>query len=212
MPATIHRPLDVLVVEAEPDIGIPASRALVEAGHRVHRCHEPGQPAFPCTAVTKPGSCPLEGPIDVTLLVREHSYPHPTAAEGAVVCALRAGVPVVEDGPELLDPFTQFISVRAEGDPVAACEGAAEHRWDDLASLVVGRGREVMVAHSVGDVALSCRITGDGDTLRVHLSTATPVGPRVEQALAVRAFDVVRSERGQHAKVAVHCGVDSLLD
>jgi hypothetical protein len=206
--AAEQRPLDVLLVEAQPHAGALAVAALTDAGHRVHRCHGIDEPAFPCTAVTAPGSCPLEQPIDVALLVRGHIFPTPTTAEGAVVCALRAGVPVVEDGPDLLDPFGPFLAGRTEGDPVAACESAASHRWDALAAEVVDRCRPVLDAHDLADTALSCRITGDGDTLRVHLRTPRPVGPRAEQALAVRAFDVVRTHGGERTKIGVACGVD----
>lgn len=204
---TDRRPLDVLLVESQPHVGALATLALEEAGHRVHRCHDIDEPAFPCTAVTEPGSCPLEQPIDVALLVRGHMFPSTTTAEGAVVCALRAGVPVVEDGPDLLDPFGPFLAGRSEGDPVTACETAADRRWDPLAAEVVNRCEPILAAHGLADVPLTCRITGDGDTLRVHLGTPTPVGPRVEQALAVRAFDVVRARGGTRAKVGVACTV-----
>jgi hypothetical protein len=202
------RPLDVLLVEAQPHAGAMASAALEEAGHRVHRCHGVDEPAFPCTAVTDPGSCPLDQPIDVALLVRGHIFPTPTTAEGAVVCALRAGVPVVEDGPDLLDPFGPFLAGRSEGDPVAACESAADRRWDPLAAEVIERCRPVLAAHQLADLDLRCRITGDGDTLRVHLATSSAVGSRAEQALAVRAFDVVRAQGGARAKVGVSCSVE----
>jgi hypothetical protein len=202
-----RRPLDVLLVEAQPHAGALASAALEEAGHRVHRCHDIDEPAFPCTAVTEPGSCPLEQPIDVALLVRGHIFPTPTPAEGAVVCALRAGVPVVEDGPDLLDPFGPFLAGRSDGDPVVACETAASHRWDGLVAEVVDRCRPVLEAHDLPDVDLACRITGDGDTLRVHLVTPVAVGARAEQALAVRAFDVVRARGHERTKVGVACSV-----
>ena len=81
-------------------------------------------------------------------------------------------------------------------------------RWDPLADEVLARCRPVLDAHGLVEVPLSCRITGDGDTLRVHLATPTPVGTRAEQALAVRAFDVVRSEGGPRTKVGVACVVE----
>src|SRR3546814_9180958 len=59
--------------------------------------HEPGEPAFPCKGLVDPSSCPLEGHIDVALLVRPRIAPRPTAVEDGVTCALRAGVPLVED-------------------------------------------------------------------------------------------------------------------
>lgn len=208
MSAAEHRPLDVLLVEAQPHAGALATAALQDAGHRVHRCHGIDEPAFPCTAITEPGSCPLDRPIDVALLVRGHIFPAPTTAEGAVVCALRAGVPVVEDGPDLLDPFGPFLAGRTDGDPVAACESAASHRWDGLAAEVVERCRPVLTAHGLAEMALTCRITGDGDTLRVHLRTPGALGPRADQAVAVRAFDVVRAHGGERTRIGVACSVE----
>ena len=86
-----------LLIESSPGVGAEAAAALADAGHPVLRCHEQGQPTFPCGDLAEPGSCPLHGPgaVDVVLSVRHPDDPEPTAAEAGVTCALRAGVPVV---------------------------------------------------------------------------------------------------------------------
>src|SRR3546814_13181207 len=73
-----------------------------------------------------PSSCPLEGHIDVALLVRPRIAPRPTAVEDGVTCALRAGVPLVEQGSEVLDPYGPWVALRThtDADSVADCEEA----------------------------------------------------------------------------------------
>src|SRR5688572_4567734 len=103
---------DVLLIESRPGIAEQTARDLAAAGHRVHRCHEQGMPAFPCTALTQPGSCPLDGHVDVALLVRSRVQPRPTQAEDGVSCAIRAGIPLVEQGTSTLDPFDPWVTRR----------------------------------------------------------------------------------------------------
>ena len=103
--------LDVLLVESHPGNGARVAGALERAGHHVHRCHEPGATGFPCTEITSPGSCPLDAGVDVALLVRRVA-PHPTDLEQGVSCALRAGLPIIEDGPTILDPFEPYLTGR----------------------------------------------------------------------------------------------------
>lgn len=131
-----RRSLDVLVIESRPGSGSSDAGRLEAAGHRAHRCYpdvRPGPDPLPardrylCTGVTK-GSCPIDEGVDVALLVRRRVVPRPVAREAGVSCALRAGVPVVEDGPAVLDPFEPWLAGRVAGDVVAACEVAAEGR------------------------------------------------------------------------------------
>lgn len=122
-------PLDVLVVESLPRAAAAAAEALTAAGHTVHRCYDDGVPGFPCYAVAGPGACPLDHHVDVALVVRRRVDPRPTVFERGVACALRAGVPVVEQGPDLLDPFAPWIEQRLtdRDDVVDACRRAAAH-------------------------------------------------------------------------------------
>lgn len=128
--------LDVLLIESRPGSGAIDAGRLEAAGHRVHRCHPdtrpgleaplPARDRYLCTGVT--AWCPLDDGVDVALLVRRRVMPRPVAREAGVSCALRAGVPVVEDGPAVLDPFEPWLAGRVAGDVVAACEAAAGGR------------------------------------------------------------------------------------
>lgn len=124
------RALDVLVVESDRRAAGDAARALIEAGHRVHRCVEVDAPAFPCRGVDEPAACPLEQPIDVVLDVRGHPWPTPTGGEAGAACALRRRVPLVVAGKTALQPFGErvraLVDDRDPGAIVAVCEGVAD--------------------------------------------------------------------------------------
>lgn len=115
-----------LLIESSPGVGAEAAAALSDAGHPVVRCHEQGQPTFPCGDLASPGSCPLHGPgaVDVVLSVRHPDDAEPTAAEAGVTCALRAGVPVVVLGDQEANPFAALTVPVADDDPVAAVVAA----------------------------------------------------------------------------------------
>lgn len=115
-----------LLIESTPGVGDQAAAALVDAGHPVLRCHEQGQPTFPCGDLAEPGSCPLHGPgaVDVVLSVRRPEDPEPTAAEAGVTCALRAGVPVVVLGDQDANPFAALTVPVPDDDPVSAVVAA----------------------------------------------------------------------------------------
>lgn len=131
---TMAKDLDVLLIESSPGVGAADAERLESAGHRVHRCypdhaarggHVPLRERSLCVGVTE-GSCPLDRGVDVALLVRHRVATRPLASEAGVSCALRAGVPVVEDGPDLLDPYGPWVTVRVgDRDVVASCEHAA---------------------------------------------------------------------------------------
>jgi hypothetical protein len=117
--------LHVLVVENEPGVADAAVAELVTAGHHVHRCHQPGAPAFPCAAVTDPRRCPLYRSIDVVLSVRD-SRRVVTPYELGVSCCVRAGVPVVTQAPFGADRFGHLADAHAVPGTVATtCERVA---------------------------------------------------------------------------------------
>jgi len=96
-PPLAHR-LTVLVVGVE-DWGIEqAATALVGTGHRVLRCHEPGEPAFPCNALIAGRTCPLAVGFHVALTVRTRPAPPPAPGEMGVICALGRAIPLVVAG------------------------------------------------------------------------------------------------------------------
>jgi hypothetical protein len=114
------KPLDVLVIESHPGAAAEAVQALEAAGHHVHRCYDDHSHGFPCLGVIDPAECPLARRTDVALLVRRRVAPGPTALEQGATCAIRAGVPLVEAGPEPLvpsSPGSPLASMRTSWSP-----------------------------------------------------------------------------------------------
>jgi hypothetical protein len=58
--------------------------------------------------------CPLAAHADVALLVRDRVAPYPTPLEQGAMCAVRAGVPLVEDGSAALDPYEPWLAARVD--------------------------------------------------------------------------------------------------
>jgi hypothetical protein len=132
-------PLDILLLESEAGDGDADAVKLEAAGHRVHRCwpvRGPGggrqsqRDRYLCSSVVS-GDCPLDHGIDVVLLVRGQLRTSPTLREVGVSCAVRAGIPIVEDGPSLLDPFAPWVTARAGQDVCATCEEVARIPRED---------------------------------------------------------------------------------
>jgi hypothetical protein len=118
----------VLVVGTSTAGAKRAETLLVDAGHEVVRCHEPGDKAFPCAGLIEGRACPLESaPVDVVVTARDRPWPRPTSFEDGAVCALRRHVPLVVLGTAL-QPFEGWVA-RGVDDPaelVDACEAASE--------------------------------------------------------------------------------------
>jgi len=100
---------------------------LEAAGWQVLRCHEPGEPTFPCNALIEGRTCPLEVGFDVIVTVRARAISALTQPEFGVVCALHAGAPLVVAGVASERPFGPWTAVTVEqnGDVVSACRTAA---------------------------------------------------------------------------------------
>ena len=189
------RPLDVLVVESHPGVGQAATDALTAAGHNVHHCHEPGAPSFPCKGLTEPDSCPVGPNLDVGLLVRRRVNPRPTEFEGGASCAIRAGVPLVELGPDVLDPFEQWVAGRAEteADVVDAVESAASDALRTISSAVEQHLSQLLENEGIAPGAIHCNIRRAHPRLVVHLQSDVVVSERVRHAIGVRALDAIRA-------------------
>ncbi len=95
----------ILVVGTDDWAIEQAGDVLTRAGHRVLRCHEPGQPAFPCNALREGGVCPLDVGFDLTIDIRSRPTTPPGPSEFGVVCGLRRGVPLMIGGLTHGSPF-----------------------------------------------------------------------------------------------------------
>lgn len=118
--------LTALVVGTDDWAIEQSAEALAAAGHRVRRCHAPGEPMFPCFAVQIPGGCPVDRGIDVVVVVRARASQTPEVGEFGAICALRAGVPLVAAGISRNSPFTRHATaeVGERGDLVEEVEHA----------------------------------------------------------------------------------------
>lgn len=192
--------LDVLLLEAGPGDGSADAQHLEEAGHRVHRCfdehgavgsvHPSGW--VPCRALTA-GDCPLDGSIDVALLARRGVTPRPGPREAGVRCAVRAGVPIVEDGGDLLDPFAAWVARRTDHDGVvAACEAAARDAFVPVLERLRTTSERLLAAEGVDSGAIEAAFDVDRDHLVVRLS-GPPISPRTSRALCARTVDALRA-------------------
>lgn len=88
----------VLVVEDTIGSSTDLVLDLVEAGHQVVRCQPIGADVVPCAGLAAPhGSCPLDAPVHVVVQVHDR-VEELTMRELGVVCAGRAGIPIVNVG------------------------------------------------------------------------------------------------------------------
>ena len=198
--------LDVLVVGADPIATEEAERNLADHGHRVHRCHEPGGDAFPCVGLTDPNACPLEHAIDVTVLVRRGVHPRPMAAEDGVRCAIRAGIPIVEDGSDFYDPFDPWVARRVgpHDDLIEQCTAAAGQRFNELRTLVRHRIARLAAAAGTSANEVTCHIESTGNDLQVDLYVPVPLDRRMQSAMAVRVLDAVHATGRTYGDVDVN--------
>ena len=120
--------------------------ALEGAGYDVVRCDD-GASTFPCTGAT--GSCPLDGSVDVAVVVHDRPSTDLAVGEVGVVCAFRDGVPVVLAGNHAQSPFDgRCDSVAADAaDVPAACQRAmlaSMARASDFVSQFTGGDADVV--------------------------------------------------------------------
>lgn len=192
--------LDVLIIESHPGAARHEVADLEAAGHRVHRCYDPGADGFPCVAITDPDACPVDRGVDVALISRRRVTPRPTSLEQGVSCALRAGIPVVQDGPTVLDPYEGFVTGRVHGDAVGAIEDAVTGDGRRLQKEIVNRASGVLAAAGLDADGLTCSFERVGDRLRVRFE-GTEVPQALAHAVAVRALDAIRAHGRRFAQV-----------
>ncbi|MEQ1785770.1 MAG: hypothetical protein ABL966_01860 [Acidimicrobiales bacterium] len=197
--------LDILVMEAQPHTNDDAIAALEAAGHRLHRCHDADSTGFPCRGAVDRDACPVDLDLDVALLMRRGVRPHPSPLEAGATCAIRADVPIVEIGTDLLDPFAPWIARRIANPKEApdACAEVASEQREPLRRAIHDRIAALLAAGNVDPGAVTCTISGASSTLEIHLELPHAVGLRLEHALAVRVLDAVRSSGRTYGHIDV---------
>lgn len=197
------RPLNVLVIESRVHAADDPVRALEAAGHTVLRCQD-DLADFPCRGLLAAADCPLAHEPDVALLVRPRLDPHMTPREVGVVCALRAGIPLVESGPEHLDPYEPWVTRRVrDGDVVAACEAAVDDALDVLRREILRRAAPTLAAAGIRVSMAACQVEPHGRRLHVRFELPSAVSDEQVQALAVRVHDAVRTGGRTYGQVDV---------
>ncbi len=100
----------VLVVGTDDWAADRAAASVEQAGLDVLRCHESGQPPFPCNAFIPGRTCPLDAGFDVVLTVRARPSRESEPGEVGVVCGLRTGRPLVVAGVTMGNPFNKVAN------------------------------------------------------------------------------------------------------
>jgi hypothetical protein len=195
--------MDLLLIESHTGVGGPTADRLVAEGHSVHRCHD-GSATFPCVGVSDPGRCPISGPVDAVVVVRRGVCPSPTSLEDGVPCALRAGIPVVEHGTDVLDPYDDLLDARVgRTESVAdACARAIEGALEPVHDRILAAFAPLLEANGWPADAVSVQLSARGTSLRVDLSgpaTSGALGGR----LAVMASDAVRDLHRRWSPVSI---------
>lgn len=185
-----------MVLESAPGAADPAVDALNAAGWTVSRCQESDRAPFPCNGILDPERCPLARRVDVAVLVRADGDPAPTAREAGVTCAVRAGVPLVQDAKEAVTPFDGWMTAKViGGDVVEACRRAVATHRSRLAGVVVAAIAPTLERAGVAPTSVRCWIHEAPAGL--HLEIAGPFPTDITGMIAVRAMTALpRALRG----------------
>lgn len=197
-------PLDVLLLESHPGVGDSSAQVLVDAGHRIHRCHLPGDNGYACVGLTGARSCPVDTHVDAAVLVRAYGSATPTPHEDGVRCAVRAHVPVVEVGEKHGDPYADWVTLRTEERSLnAACQAAVHLARQPLVDAVAARIAPLVTGAGLDPDRVVCTMTVRWPEMDVDLTLPGPVDRRLEQAVGVRAYDALRPHTGSYRSVNV---------
>lgn len=166
--------MEVLVLGAVGADVESVVQTLQRAGHGVHQCAPLGfeaRPGADCVGSATPAACPLQGPVDVALMV--NSGPHVDGLQPTGLgCAIRDHLPMAVVG--------------TADDPVLAALEALQARdtaWGNALRELMGRE----------DV--ECTSTRHDTMLRVDVSAdVDPTDTETVGRLTSRAYDVVRKQ------------------
>jgi hypothetical protein len=110
-----------------------------------------------------------------------------------VTCALRARVPLVDQGPDAPDDASAaWLVAHAGDDVVATCEAAGEAVLDRLRQEILWFVAPVLRDAGIAVQPGLCRLDPALGGLHVHFTLPGAVPVATKQALAVRALDAVR--------------------
>lgn len=197
-------PLDVLLIESHLGAGDDSWAALTAAGHHVHRCHHPGDERWACVGMSDRTACPIDGHLDVAVLARKAGEIASTPLEDGVRCAIRAGIPVV--GVNVTDDSDHGPWVTLHSDVhaiAAACRAAIGLARQPLADEIIARITPLVAHAGLDPSRVGCKITNKGRAMTVNLTVPGPSDIHLEQAIGVRAYDVLRSHAGRYSTVDV---------
>jgi hypothetical protein len=186
---------DVLLLESAPHAGDTAAERLTAGGHRVHRCYATPD-STRCAALEDRGRCPVDGHIDVAVLVRRSLAPVPTRRESGVACVRRAGIPVVQEGPQAQGPGEPWITAYVRpGDPTLAAATAAAVQTADEPAVQAIRKTISPLLHAAGidEQEVACTLDRSGTGLAVHVTLPEPASGPLRGAIGVRVLDALRS-------------------
>jgi hypothetical protein len=157
---------------------------LTGAGHEVVRCNPTGNQAFPCVGVT--GRCPLDGTVDVAVVVHDHPTTGFDAGEIGAICAVRDGIPLVLAGTGAASPLQEVATAVATcvQDLESACQRAMHARDARLGRMVRGH---VKVERGHVEATLPAWST-TADVVRAHrmLGDAVPAAQSIDVGVTPR--------------------------
>jgi hypothetical protein len=170
----------LLLHDSTPDQAV--ADTLAAAGHEVVRCWAPGQPGFPCKGAY--GDCPLDGSVEVAVVVHERPSSLLAVGELGVICALRDGVPVVVTGSHAGNVFADRAdAIAADREDVPDACRRAVAAADRRASARVSRA-----------CAAEAEVSRRGPAIRVVLAPGSSERDAVSaHRAATRLFPAART-------------------
>jgi hypothetical protein len=205
----------VLVIESQDRDAETAVEALVDAGHHVSFCHEPGAGALDCNGMPGRAGCPLDhGAVDVAVLGRSGPVgsgwgpsAEPTAREAGVGCARRHRVPVVITSTvashtppswaaDVVDP--------ADPDLVSRVATAAEQGRVPLVEATEAATRAVLDGAGLASAPAVARVEREERRLRIEVDVAAELDHRLREAIGVRVVGAIRTLDWATPSIDVH--------
>jgi hypothetical protein len=180
--------MELLLIRAESDAEPSLDDRAELARQHLVTCGV-GDGGEPCAGWSD--RCPLEGStVDAVVDYRGHRA-HVTTDEMGVVCAARAGYPVLVCGGR--EPFGDRVTVRQEGEPLdeAVARAVREHAAR-VAGPVRAEVRRILSAHGIESEECNVVLRREGDVARLEVVVPVPLSARVAGQVSVRALAVLQ--------------------